>query len=94
MNYIFEQVHHIDRHELQIDSVSLSTAAGIACSVTRSCIGIWDLLTGKLIKKLADSALGAIVTHAVVTSSGEYICASESGFVIYWNVPKEEVKCQ
>ena len=45
----------------------------------------------QLIKKLADSALGAIVTHAVVTSSGEYICASESGFVIYWNVPKEEV---
>ena len=31
------------------------------------------------------------MTHAVVTSSGEYICASESGFVIYWNVPKEEV---
>ena len=25
MNYIFEQVHHIDRHELQIDSVSLCT---------------------------------------------------------------------
>ena len=29
------QVHHIDRHELQIDSVSLSTAAGIAVTVTR-----------------------------------------------------------
>ena len=25
MNYIFEQVHHIDRHELQIDSVSVCT---------------------------------------------------------------------
>jgi hypothetical protein len=28
-------VHHIDRHELQIDSVSLSTTAGIAVTVTR-----------------------------------------------------------
>ena len=91
MNYIFEQVHHIDRHELQIDSVSISTAAGIAVTVTRNCIGIWDLLTGKLKSKLADSALGAIVTHALVTSSGEYIIAAESGFVIYWNVAKEEV---
>lgn len=49
MNYIFEQVHHIDRHELPIDSVSLSTDAGIAVVVTRNCIGIWDLLTGKMI---------------------------------------------
>ena len=46
INYIFEQVHHIDRHELPIDSVSLSTDAGIAVVVTRNCIGIWDLLTG------------------------------------------------
>ncbi len=42
------QVHHIDRHELQIDSVSLCTKLGIAVTVTRNCIGIWDLLTGKL----------------------------------------------
>ena len=47
MNYIFEQVHHIDRHELPIEAVSLSTDAGIAVVVTRNCIGIWDLLTGK-----------------------------------------------
>ena len=30
INYIFEQVHHIDRHELPIDSVSVSTNAGLA----------------------------------------------------------------
>jgi hypothetical protein len=43
MNYIFEQVHHIDRHELQIDSVSLCTKLGIAITVTRNCIGIWKV---------------------------------------------------
>ena len=41
--------------------------------------------------KLADSALGAIVTHAEVTENGEYIIAAESGFVIYWKVEEEKV---
>ena len=81
INYIFEKTHHIDRHELPIDSVSLSTSKGIAVTVTRGCIGIWDLLTGKLKSKLADSALGAIITHAIVTSAGKYIIAAES---VYW----------
>ena len=59
--------------------------------MTRNCIGIWDILTGKLKTKLADSALGAIVTHAEVTDNGEYIVAAESGFVIYWKVSEEAV---
>ena len=29
INYIFEPVHHIDRHESQIESVSLSTQASL-----------------------------------------------------------------
>ena len=52
MNYIFEKSHHIDRHELPIDSVRVSTEAGIAVVVTRNCIGIWDLLTGTTQKSL------------------------------------------
>eukprot|EP00095_Tigriopus_kingsejongensis_P001882 maker-scaffold70_size417918-snap-gene-3.18 protein:Tk01882 transcript:maker-scaffold70_size417918-snap-gene-3.18-mRNA-1 annotation:"leucine-rich repeat and wd repeat-containing protein kiaa1239-like" len=91
MNYIFEQVHHIDRHELQIDSVNLCTQMGIAVTVTRNCIGIWDLLTGKLQSKLADSALGAIVTHALVTNDGQYIIAAESGLVLIWSVSQKVV---
>ena len=46
MNYIFQKSHHIDRHELPIESVKVSTEAGIAVTVTRNCLGIWDLLTG------------------------------------------------
>ena len=91
INYIFEKTHHIDRHELPIDSVSLCTAKGIAVTVTRGCIGIWDLLTGKLKSKMADSALGAIITHAIVTSDGKYIISAESGFVLYWDLSKEKV---
>lgn len=64
INNIFEQVHVIDRHELQIDSISLSDDGELAITVTRSCVGVWELKTGRLISKLADSPLGAIVTHA------------------------------
>ena len=91
INNIFEQVHKINRHELQIDSVSLSTSAGIAVTVTRSCIGIWDLLKGTLKTKLADCALGAIITHAIVSSCGKYVIAIESGFVIHWDLENEKV---
>lgn len=68
INNIFEQVHVIDRHELPIDSISLSKNLGLAVTVTRSCVGVWDLQIGKLVAKLADSPLGAIVTHAVITA--------------------------
>ena len=39
LNYIFEKEQHIDKHELTIDSLSISTNAEIAVVVTRSCIG-------------------------------------------------------
>ena len=48
LDYMFEQVHHIPRHELPIESISLPSDAGIAAVVTRNCVGIWDLLTGNL----------------------------------------------
>ena len=91
INYIFEKIHHIDRHELPIDAVSLSTNKGIAVTVTRGCLGIWNLLTGKLKRKLCDSTLGAICTHAVVTAAGKHIISAESGFVLYWDLNKEKV---
>ena len=47
--------------------------------------------SGKLQSKLADNALGAIVTHAEVTQYGDYIIAAESGYVIYWDVEEETV---
>lgn len=43
---------------------------GVAITVTRGCVGVWDMMVGKLIARLADSPLGAIVTHAVITQDG------------------------
>lgn len=137
INNIFEQVHVIDRHELQIDHIrwvfgqhldkmspflakkthsgvfhspsaplphapaplphdpsppprSLS-ATGLAVTVTRSCVGVWELRSGRLLSKLADSHLGAIVTHAEITADGKFIVASETGKLLIWNRVTEQV---
>lgn len=84
INNIFEQVHVIDRHELQVDSISLSRDVDLAVTATRSCVGVWDLRVGKLIAKLADSPLGAIVTHALITADGKHIISAESGNILIW----------
>jgi WD40 repeat protein len=94
LDYIFEKEHHIDKHELTIDSVSISTSAQIAVVVTRSCIGIWDFMTGRLKFSLANTALGAIITHALVTDSGSHIVSAESGDLLYWDLNTREVVFQ
>lgn len=91
INNIFEQVHVIDRHELQVDSISLSNDLCLAVTVTRNCVGVWDLRLGKLKARLADSPLGAIVTHALITSDGRYIVSAESGHLLIWNRLTQQV---
>jgi len=91
LDYIFEKEQHIDKHELTIDTVSISTSAQIAVVVTRSCIGIWDFMTGQLKFKLANSALGAIITHALVNEEGTHIVSAESGDVLYWDLKSRNV---
>jgi len=50
--------------------VSVSQEAGVAVTVTRGCVGVWDIELGHLVARLADSPLGAIVTHALITPEG------------------------
>jgi len=57
----------------------------LAATVTRGCVGIWDINTGRLIQQLADNLLGAIVTQALITPDGKYIVCSESGNLLIWN---------
>ncbi|ALC45346.1 CG10185 [Drosophila busckii] len=90
INNIFEKVHVIDRHELQIDDISLSEV-DMAVTVTRSCVGVWETRSGRLLSKLADSPLGAIVTHAEITPDGRYIISSETGKFLIWNRVSEQV---
>ena len=52
---------------------------GVLQFLLQNILGVWDFMTGKLKFKLANAALGAIVTHALVVEDGSYIVASESG---------------
>ncbi|XP_075987082.1 NACHT and WD repeat domain-containing protein 2 [Anticarsia gemmatalis] len=87
---IFEQVHKIDRQELPIDSISLARDKRLAVTVTRSCWGLWDTSTGKLLAQLAEAPLGAIVTHAIITPSGDNVITAESGNVVIWDTPEKQ----
>lgn len=91
INNIFEQVHVIDRHELQIDNISLGKDTDLAVTVTRGCVGVWNIIQGRLLAKLADSPLGAIVTKAEITNNGKYILSSETGKLLIWNRVSEQV---
>ena len=70
---------------------SLARDQQLAVTVTRSCWGLWDTRAGKLLAQLADAPLGAIVTHAVITPSGENVVTAESGNVVIWDTPERQV---
>lgn len=59
--------------------------------MTRGCVGVWEIRSGRLLSKLADSHLGAIVTHAAITADGKYIVSSETGKLLIWNRVSEQV---
>lgn len=50
---------------------SVCQEAGLAVTVTRGFVGVWDMQAGHLMSQLADSPLGAIVTNALITPSGK-----------------------
>ncbi|XP_023233004.1 NACHT and WD repeat domain-containing protein 2-like [Centruroides sculpturatus] len=91
IDHIFEQSFCVDRMEMPINSISLSNDKNLAITVTRNSIGVWDVLTGKLQCKLADSPVGAIITHALITSDGCYVVCIESNFLLTWDLELKEI---
>lgn len=63
----------------------------LAVTVTRGCVGVWEIRSGRLLSKLADNHLGAIVTHAEITPDGKHIVSSETGKILVWNRVSEQV---
>ena len=88
---ILEDVFPIDRNEKAIDAISLAANAYIGVTTTRNCVGVWNLENGKLLKTLANSARGSIVTHSTITSDAKYVISAESGNVLFWDV--DAAKC-
>ena len=53
--------------------------------------GVWDFMTGHLLFKLNNSALGAIITHGLIKEDGTFTVAAESGDVLYWDMKTRQV---
>ncbi len=53
---ILEEVYAIDRHEKPIESCSLANNGFTGATLTRNCVGIWNLENGRLERMLANSA--------------------------------------
>lgn len=70
---------------------SLARDKQLAVTVTRSCWGLWDTGTGKLLAQLAEAPLGAIVTQAVITPTGDNVITAESGNVVIWDTQEKQV---
>ncbi|CAG5058300.1 unnamed protein product [Parnassius apollo] len=74
-----------------VAGVSLAKDKQLAVTVTRSCWGLWDTSTGRLLAQLADAPLGAIVTHAVITPAGDSVITAESGNVVIWDIAEKQI---
>ena len=46
---------------------------------------------GHLKFSLANSSLGAIITHAVLSDDGLYLASAESGDLLYWSLETRKV---
>lgn len=82
---ILEEVHTIDRLEKSVDALSLSADAKVAATTTRSCVGVWNLETGRLMCRLACGQHTTRVTHSVITPDARHVVSSESEFVHVWD---------
>ena len=88
---ILENVHHIERHEKPIEALSLAAETYVGATTTRSCVGVWNLESGHLVKTLSNSAHSSIVTHSVITKDAKYVVSAESGNLLFWDVDLETV---
>lgn len=86
---ILEDVHPIDRLERPIETVSLAADSPLCATTTRNTVAIWNLETGRLVKTFVGNARSAIVSHAVITASGEFVVSAESPKLLIWSLSKD-----
>lgn len=75
---IYEDVYSIDRMERPVDDLCIADDVFKALTITRNCLGVWNLEDGRLLKTLSSSG-SSIISQAKITSDGEYIVSAESG---------------
>ena len=54
----------------------------------RNCVCVWSTSNGRILRKISESALGAVITQSVVTLAGNLLVTSESSCLCIWNLHK------
>ncbi|XP_060597437.1 NACHT and WD repeat domain-containing protein 2-like [Ruditapes philippinarum] len=86
---ILEDVHSIDRLEKPIETIDIASEVPICVTTSRNCVGVWNLENGKLLKTFGTTASTSVITEAVITGDGNYVCASETANIVMWDVSKD-----
>ena len=71
-------MYSIDRMERPVDDLCTADEVYKALTITRNCLGVWNLEDGRLLKTLSSSG-SSIISQAKITSNGKYIISAESG---------------
>ena len=74
---ILEEVYAIDRHEKPIEYISLANNAYTGATLTRNCVGIWDLQNGRLQKMLANSAHRSVSNVTRIIAGKHHLLTSQ-----------------
>ena len=86
LSTILEDVHPLDRQENEILSVLSCEVQGMAVTMTRSGMGLWDLRTGRLLSTFSRARVGAVITASALSSDCRTLVMAESDHVYVWNL--------
>ncbi|KAH3716159.1 hypothetical protein DPMN_058878 [Dreissena polymorpha] len=86
---ILEDVHSIDRLEKPIETIDLASDIPFCVTTSRNCVGVWNLENGKLLKTFGTTTSTSVITEAVITGDGNYVCAAETANIVIWDVSKD-----
>ena len=79
-----EAVHSMDRHDLPMEEVMV--AGGRLAGRSRNCVVLWNPDTGRVLRKVSDTVLGAVITLAALTSDGELLVTVECNCLMVWSL--------
>ena len=78
MTTVLEDVHLLARHENEILSVMPCELQGLAVTMTRSSMGLWDLRTGCLVSNFSRARVGAVITASALSRDLRTLVMAES----------------
>ena len=74
MSTIVQEAHPLARHTNPVLDLLSCETLGVAVARTRSCLGVWDLRTGRLHSTFARDSVGAKVVPHDETPAGHCLC--------------------